>query len=145
MKQVGHRISASVLLKLLGVLVLSSSRGSSQQAPRPAAPAGGAKPMAIAAYAPAMNFNAGVSNSVKLVLKGNVTSSVIGSGTNGQILSLLLCQDITGSRTIAWPANARLANGGMMLTKTPNKCDSVTMVFDGFNWYETSRAMNLSP
>ena len=100
--------------------------------------------MAIAAFAPTMTFNAGVSSSIKLVLKGNVTSSVIGSGMNGQSLTLLLCQDATGSRAIAWPANTRLANGSMTLTKTPNKCDSVTMVFDGFNWYETSRAMNLS-
>ena len=147
MKPVGRMISARVLLGLLGVLVLWSSQGSSQQAPRPPAPAGaaGVKPMAIAAYASAMTFNASVSNSVKLVLKGNVASSVIGSGTNGQSLTLLLCQDAAGQRTMAWPANARLAGGGMTLTKTPNKCDSVTMVFDGFNWYETSRAMNLNP
>jgi hypothetical protein len=101
--------------------------------------------MAIAAFAPAMTFNAGVSNSVKLVMKGNVTSSVIGSGTNGQALTMLLCQDSTGARNFTWPTNVRLAGGGITLTKTPNKCDVVSMVFDGFNWYETSRAMNLNP
>ena len=101
--------------------------------------------MAIAGYAPAMTINAGVSNSLKLVMKGNVTSSVIGSGSSGQALSMLLCQDATGSRTFTWPANVRLAGGGIALTKTPNKCDGVNIVFDGFNWYETSRAMNLNP
>lgn len=101
--------------------------------------------MAIAGFAPSMNFNAGVSNSIRLVLKGNVISSVIGSGTSGQSLTLLLCQDATGSRTLAWPGNVRLSGGGISLTKIPNKCDSVTMVFDGFNWYETSRATNLNP
>lgn len=118
------------------------------QAPRPAAAppaAAGVKPMAIAGYAPTMNFNAGVSSSVKLVMKGNVTSSVIGSGTNGQSLTILLCQDSAGSRAFTWPSNVRLAGGGITLTKTPNKCDTVTMVFDGFNWYETSRALNLNP
>lgn len=101
--------------------------------------------MAIAAFAPTMTFNAGVSNSIKLVLRGNVASSVIGSGTNGQSLTLLLCQDTTGSRSFTWPTNVRLAGGGITLTRTPNKCDTVSMLFDGFNWYETSRTMNLNP
>jgi hypothetical protein len=101
--------------------------------------------MAIAGYAAAMTFNASVSGSVKLVMKGNVTSSVIGSGSSGQTLAMLLCQDATGSRSFTWPGNVRLAGGGITLTRTPNKCDSVSLVFDGFNWYETSRAMNLNP
>lgn len=131
---------------IAGVIILAM-QSAYTQAPRPAAPAssGGVKPMAIAAYAPAMNFNAGVSNSVKLVMKGNVTSSVIGSGATGQSLTMLLCQDATGSRAFTWPTNVRLAGGGIALTKTPNKCDTVSLVFDGFNWYETSRAMNLNP
>jgi hypothetical protein len=108
------------------------------------APATGVKPMGIAGFAPTMNFNASVSSVIRLVMKGNVLSSVIGSGTNGQTLTLLLCQDGTGSRTINWPGNVRLAGSGITLTKAANKCDAVTMVFDGFNWYETSRAMNIS-
>ena len=140
----GSTRQSLLLVWVVSLLCISNAYA---QAPRPAGPsaAAGVKSMAIAGFAPTMTFNAGVSNSIKLLLKGNVLSSVIGSGTNGQSLSLLLCQDATGSRTINWPTNVRLANGGMALTKTPNKCDSVTMVFDGFNWYETGRAMNFNP
>lgn len=146
MTPLGAGFAARPLFRLFGALMLAGGQAGAQQAaPRPAAPAGGIKPMAIAAYASAMNFNAGVSNSVKLVMKGNVTSSVIGSGTNGQTLTMLLCQDATGTRAFTWPSNVRLAGGGITLTRTANKCDSVSLVFDGFNWYETSRAMNLNP
>jgi hypothetical protein len=139
-------VRPQALLPLLVGCLLSISHAHSQT-PRPTpqpSSSVAAKPMAIAAYAANMTFNAGVSNSIKLLLKGNVGYSVIGSGSNGQSLTLLLCQDATGSRTIAWPANVRLAGGGLMLTKTPNKCDTVTMLFDGFNWYETARSMNLN-
>jgi hypothetical protein len=116
---------------LLAAALVAAPAAQAQGAKAPASSA--AKPVAIAGFAPTMTFNAGVSSYIKLVLKGN-----------GQSLALLLCQDGTGSRTIIWPGNVRLAGGGITLTKTPNKCDAVSLFFDGFNWYETSRAMNLS-
>jgi len=88
-------------------------------------------------------FDASLGNSFKMTLTANVTSSTISSAQTGEFITLLLCQDATGSRTMAWPANLKLAGGTYTLTTTINKCDSVTALYDGANWYETGRAANL--
>ena len=88
-------------------------------------------------------FDAALGNSFKMTLTGNVTSSTITNPQTGQFMTLLLCQDGTGSRTMTWPANLKLAGGAFTLTTTLNKCDSITAVYDGTNWYETARAANL--
>ena len=88
-------------------------------------------------------FNASLGNSIKITLTGNVLGSSISNAQTGQFLTLLLCQDGTGSRTMTWPANLKLAGGSFTLTTTAGKCDSLTAVYDGTNWYETARAANL--
>jgi hypothetical protein len=104
-----------------------------------AVPSGGA---AVAAFARVMTFNAAAGSVIKLVLRDNVASSSVANPTLGQTLTLLLCQDNFGSRTLAWPGNLRLAGGNFVLTRIPNRCDALTMVYDGSTWYETSRALN---
>ncbi|MBI2820386.1 MAG: hypothetical protein HYX73_10435 [Acidobacteria bacterium] len=88
-------------------------------------------------------FDASLGNSFKMTLTDNVSSSTISNPQTGQFLTLLLCQDGTGSRTMTWPTNLKLAGGTFTLTTTLNKCDSVTAVYDGTNWYEIGRAANL--
>ena len=88
-------------------------------------------------------FNASLGNSFKMTLTNNVTSSTISNPQTGEVITLLLCQDGTGSRTMTWPTNLKLSGGSYTLTTTINKCDSLTAVYDGSNWYETSRASNL--
>ena len=82
-----------------------------------------------------------------LTLTANVTSSTItiGSGSlfNGAILILWLVQDGTGSRTFAWPSDVKLAGGAFTLTTTADKRDSIILQYDGTNWYELSRTINL--
>lgn len=99
--------------------------------------------LATAGFGTNMVFNAAAGNTIKLTLTGNVTSSSIANPTPGQFLTLLLCQDATGSRTMAWPTNLKLSGGSFTLTTTANKCDSLTAVYDGSNWYETARSTNL--
>ncbi|MBI3933487.1 MAG: hypothetical protein HY316_02265 [Acidobacteria bacterium] len=88
-------------------------------------------------------FDAALGNSFKMTLTGNVTSSTISNPQTGEFITLLLCQDGTGSRTMAWPSSLKLAGGSYTLTTGANKCDSVTAVYDGTSWYETARAANL--
>ena len=90
-------------------------------------------------------FDASAGNVQKMTLTANVTSSTITNApaaNTSQPLTLLLCQDATGSRTMAWPANLKLAGGAYTLTTTASKCDTLTAVYDGTNWYETGRAGN---
>lgn len=56
-------------------------------------------------YATAVAFNAATSSGFDLVLTGNVTSSTISGQSLGQILTFVISQDATGSRTFPWPTN----------------------------------------
>ncbi len=60
-------------------------------------------------------------NLIYMSLTGNVTSSTLAPGANGQSMTFVLCQDATGSHTFVWPANVR---GGMTLGATASKCSS---------------------
>jgi hypothetical protein len=103
----------------------------------------------LAAAQNAMSFSATPTfdgnsyNSFKMTLTGNVTSSTLSGGLTGQQITLLLCQDATGNRTMTWPANLKLSGGAFTLTTTASKCDSLTALYDGTSWYETARAANL--
>ncbi len=98
-------------------------------------------------------FNSGVFNATQtidaklgdvfeLTLTGNVTSSSITNATKGMQLEIHLTQDGTGGRTFAWPANVKLAGGAVTLSGA-NKRDVITLRYNGTNWYETARALNL--
>ena len=86
------------------------------------------------------DFDAGLGNLFKLTLTDNVTSSTVSNATSGQQIMLLLCQDATGSRTMSWPSDVKLAGGSYTLTTAASKCDTLTAAFDGSNWYEMARA-----
>ena len=80
----------------------------------------------------------------KVTLRGDVETSVIANPLNGQFLMLLICQDAAGSRLMSWPADVRIAGGTFALSKEPNQCDSITMVYNGTYWHETARAQQIA-
>lgn len=82
---------------------------------------------------------------ITATLTGNVTATLAGGKTNGNQLSLILAQDATGSHTITWPANAKLRQGGLTLSVAANAVDVVTLLWDGTNWQEVSRALGTAP
>ena len=94
------------------------------------------------AYSATPTFDASLGNSFKLTLTGNVTGSTISNGHAGETIIFLLCQDGTGAKSMTWPANMKLAGGAFKITVAPNKCDTLTALSDGSNWYELSRSTN---
>lgn len=97
----------------------------------------------VVTFSTTPTFNAALGNSFKMTLTDNVSSSTISNAQTGQFITLLLCQDGTGSRTMVWPTDLKLAGGAYTLTTTLDKCDSLTAVYDGTDWYETARAADL--
>jgi hypothetical protein len=87
-------------------------------------------------------------NDVKtLTLTGNVTLTLAAATgtTAGDLLTLIISQDGTGSRLITWPATAKLAGGAVTLTTTATTGkDLLQFVFDGTNWNETGRSLALA-
>jgi|ERR1051326_1588807 hypothetical protein len=64
----------------------------------------------------------------KITLTGNVTSSTLSNCSDGQNIALEICQDATGSRTFAYPAN--LLNGAI-LSASANTCTLQMFKYDG--------------
>lgn len=90
---------------------------------------------------PVFNFDLG--NIFVMTLTGNITSSTISNARTGIPITLILKQDATGGRTWVPPANFKPAGGALALTAGANKVDSVTADYDGTNWYEKSRSLNM--
>jgi hypothetical protein len=81
----------------------------------------------------------------KQTLTSNITSLALANPTAGQIFTLMLIQDGTGSRTLSSPsANIKWAGGATpTLTTTASRRDIFRFFYDGTNWYELSRSMNV--
>lgn len=92
-----------------------------------------------------VTFNVANAPIITATLTGNITSLTLTSGSFvGQTLELRLTQDGTGSRTISWPSNFKKAGGSLTLTTTASATDRIIMKYDGTNWIEVSRALNVS-
>jgi len=68
------------------------------------------------------------SNLNYISLTGNVTSSTLAAGANGQTINLIICQDATGSRTFVWPTTVR---GGGTIGSTASTCSSQRFTYVG--------------
>lgn len=87
-------------------------------------------------------FNAALSRHQEITLTNNVTSSTITNPQTGLELIITLIQDATGGRTFTWPANVKLAGGTVTLSGA-TKRDTLTLRYNGTNWYEIARSLNM--
>jgi hypothetical protein len=84
------------------------------------------------AFSASPTFDANLGNTHEITLTGNVTSSTLSNAGAGQKLNFIICQDSTGGRTFAWPANVK---GAMTIGSTASKCSAQSFIFDGTNAY----------
>ena len=82
----------------------------------------------------------------KLTLGGNRTISAPTNAVgSGQYISLLVIQDGTGSRTLTWNAVYEFtADTAPTLTTTASKGDLFTFRYNGSQWLEVGRNLNLT-
>lgn len=84
------------------------------------------------------SFDISLSNTQKITLSGNVTSSSIAyfntdaSPYYTQTLHFVICQDSAGGHTFAWPSSF---HGGMTVGSTASTCSAQSFVYDGTNAY----------
>jgi hypothetical protein len=86
----------------------------------------------VVSFSATPTFDASLANTFKMTLTGNVTSSALSSAKTGQIVSWLICQDSTGSRTFVWPSNVK---GGGAISSGANTCSAQQFLYDGTNAY----------
>jgi hypothetical protein len=77
-----------------------------------------------------------------VTMGANVSASAFTNLTAGQVVTVMLKQDATGSRTMSWAALVKLSGGSVTLTTTAAKTDSFRFVYDGTNLREISRSLN---
>lgn len=92
----------------------------------------------------ATTFNRLNGDVIKATLTGNITTTVSAGKSIGDRLTLALTQDGTGSRTVSKPSNVKLVGGAFSPTATAGATDTYVLRYDGTNWIETSRALNVS-
>ncbi len=92
----------------------------------------------------ATTFDVGSGEVITATLTGNITTTFANGHYVGQQWKLLFTQDATGGRTVSKPTNARLPGGAFNPTATASATDEWILEWDGTNWIEVSRALNVS-
>lgn len=93
-------------------------------------------------FSATLTIDTSLSRKQQVTLTNNITSLTLSNGVAGQELILTLIQDATGSRTVAWPSNVKFAGSAPTLSGA-SKRDMITLAFDGTNWYEKARSLNM--
>lgn len=91
----------------------------------------------------ATTFNRVNGDVITATLTGNVVSSITAApgSRQGDRLTLILTEDGTGNRTLAWPSNFKKAGGTLTIASVASAVNTVKMVWDGTNWQEESRSL----
>lgn len=92
----------------------------------------------------ATTFNRANGRHITATATGNITTTITNGFMNGDRLTLEITQDGTGGRTISKPTNVKLVGGAFSPTAAAGATDSWTLEWDGTNWIEISRALNVS-
>jgi hypothetical protein len=80
-----------------------------------------------------VNWNDG--NVQKITMTGNITTLTLSNPVAGARYVLIIRQDVTGSRTIAWPGSVLWASATAPTLSGSNKTDIVSFVYDGINYF----------
>lgn len=92
----------------------------------------------------ATTFNRVNGSHITATLTGNITVTLTAGVNEGDTLVLELTQDGTGSRIVTWPGNFKKAGGALVLSVGAAAVDIIKMQWDGTNWIEISRSLNIS-
>ena len=75
---------------------------------------------------------------------GNATLTFSNPPPAGSLVTVVIVQDGTGSRTITWPATVKWSGGtAPTLTTTASKRDIFQFMWDGSNYYNVAQTLNL--
>jgi hypothetical protein len=70
-------------------------------------------------------FDFSTATLLRMTLSGDVTAAKFEGFENGQLVSVLLCQDAVGNHSFQWPNSVK---GGMLIGKAPGKCSAQAFV-----------------
>lgn len=92
-----------------------------------------------------ISWTANTQQVAKVTLAGNRTMAAPSGLVDGAFYSLLVIQDATGSRTLAWNSVFKFANGvAPTLSTAANAKDMINFRSDGTNLYEIGRSLGVA-
>lgn len=98
----------------------------------------------VATYGTTTVFDYSLGNHQQVTFgAGNITTLTQNNPLAGAVYTHVFIQDATGSRTLAVPGTWKTAGSAFVLSIGANKRDSITMIWDGTNYVELSRSMNM--
>lgn len=87
------------------------------------------------AYSATPTFNWNSSNVQSMTLTGNITSLTLSNPGDGGRYILILIQDATGGRTVAWPASVKWPGGTAPTLSGANKIDVISLIWNGTSYF----------
>jgi len=92
----------------------------------------------------ATSFDFYQGNKIQGTLTGDITATIEDGQYIGQVVKLILVQDGVGGHGVTWPANFKKAGGTLLISQGASEVTKILMEWDGTNWNEITRALNLS-
>lgn len=89
----------------------------------------------VATYAASQTINWDNGNVQEITLTGNITSLTLSNPVSGARYLLVLKQDGTGGRTVAWPAAIKWPGAVAPVLSGSNKRDIISLIYDGSVYY----------
>lgn len=97
----------------------------------------------LSASSGSKSFSRTAASSYSLTMTGNVTATLAAPLMVGEDLTIILTQDATGGRTVAWPANVKWSAGTAPALSGAGKTDVFKFIWDGTSWLASVEAQNL--
>lgn len=88
-------------------------------------------------------FDCDEADSYSMTMTGNVTGVTLKNPYIGREVTLIFIQDGVGSHTVAWTTTVKLTGAAFSVTATASAASAITLIYDGTNWYEKARALDL--
>ena len=88
-------------------------------------------------------FDCDEAESFDITLTANITGVTLKNAYKGRKVTIIFIQGGSGSYTVAWTTTVKLVGGAFTITTTASVGSAITLQYDGSNWWEISRALNL--
>ncbi|HTE21743.1 MAG TPA: right-handed parallel beta-helix repeat-containing protein [Candidatus Limnocylindria bacterium] len=88
-------------------------------------------------------FNRANGNIIQATLAGDIAVTLAAGAMPGDMLTLELTQNASGSHRALWPATFKKSGGNLALSSDPKAVDVIAMMWTGVVWREVSRALNV--
>jgi len=95
-------------------------------------------------YGATVTLDLDEADSFRITLTGNITTVTLKNPDIGRVIKIVFLQDGVGSHTVAgWAGTVKLTGAAFAITGTAGAASSISLLYDGTNFYEIGRALDV--